>query len=232
MSVEEDVRARLWAMAEPDYRAFQCRLMPTVLPERVLGVRTPKVRALAAELKKSGAGDAFLGILPHRYYEENNLHAFLIEKIRSYPDALAETERFLPYVDNWATCDSFSPPVFKKHTAELREPISVWLRSRKTYTVRFGIEMLMSHYLGDAFFSDQPEAVAAAARENAGDYYVEMMAAWYFATALAKRPEDVIPFFTERRLLPSVHKKAVQKAAESFRIERELVDYLRSISLE
>ncbi|MDP4110439.1 MAG: DNA alkylation repair protein, partial [Bacillota bacterium] len=150
-SVEEDIQRRLFELQDLKYKEFQCKLMPTVNPQAVIGVRTPELRKLAKDYSKAPEAMEFLKILPHMYYEENNLHGFLIETIKDYDAAVAAVDAFLPFIDNWATCDLISPKVFKKHLPELYEKIIVWLKSDKTYTVRFGIGMLMSFYLDENF---------------------------------------------------------------------------------
>lgn len=222
------VLERLFALQDTKYRAFQSKLMPTVAPETVIGVRTPLLRNLAKELAGTAEAADFLRVLSHAYYEENNLHAFLVEKIRDYDAALAETERFLPYIDNWATCDCFSPKVFAKHKDELLTPVRRWLLSEKLYTVRYAIGMLMRHYL-DADF--RPEYLAWVADVQSEEYYLNMMRAWYFATALAKQPDDTLPYLTERRLDVWTHNKAIQKAVESYRIPPELKQHLREMRI-
>ncbi|MDD2955952.1 MAG: DNA alkylation repair protein [Oscillospiraceae bacterium] len=222
------IRERLLAMQDLEYRDFQRRLMPTVAPERVIGVRSPQLRLLARELFGSREAEGFLRALPHRYYEEDNLHAFLLEPIRSYDCALAEVERLLPYVDNWATCDSMRPRAFGRNLPKLREEARRWLGCGHIYTVRFGIGMLMRFYLDDAF---EPEYLAWVAAVESGEYYIRMMAAWYFATALAKQWDAVIPYLEQRRLDPWVHNKTVQKAVESFRITAEQKAYLRALKI-
>lgn len=222
----EEIQQRLFAMQDLEYREFISKLNPAIDKENIIGIRTPKLRQLAKELNKSPEAEAFLKALPHKYYEENNLHAFLIEKIKDFDNCLSETERFLPFVDNWATCDSMSPKVFGKHLTELEKRISVWLQSEKTYTVRFGIEMLMSWYLGDRFDPKYLEMVAGVSSE---EYYVNMMIAWYFATALAKQYDAVIPYIENRRLSDWCHRKTIQKAIESYRITEEQKNYLRSL---
>jgi 3-methyladenine DNA glycosylase AlkD len=229
MSVEENVQSRLFMLQDLPYRDFSCKLMPTVRPETVIGVRAPQVRALARELAKTPEAAEFLKILPHRYFEENNLHGSLIGTIRDYDDCIAAVEAFLPYVDNWATCDLMSPKVFKKHLPELYEKIKVWLESGQTYTVRFGIEMMMSFYLDDAF---RPEALDLVAGVRSEEYYVNMMIAWYFATALAKQYDAALPVLQERRLEKWTHNKAVQKALESFRIDEATKAYLRTLKVK
>ncbi len=222
------IRERLLALADEKYKDFQCPLIPTVERESVIGVRTPAVRALAKELHGSECAREFMRSLPHRYYEENNLHAFLIEHIREYGECVAATDAFLPYVDNWATCDSMSPKVFKKHLPTLLERIELWLASDRTYTVRFGMGMLMRFYLDEAFDVKYPALVAAVRSE---EYYVRMMAAWYFATALAKQYDAVLPFIEQHRLDEWTHNKAIQKSIESYRISDERKAYLRSLKI-
>lgn len=220
---------RLKAMADEDYAVFQRRLVPSVPPERILGVRTPALRALARELTGTEQGEAFLAHLPHWYFEENNLHAFMVERIREYPAAMAAVEAFLPYVDNWATCDLISPKVFKKHRGELIEQIKLWLADSRTYVIRFGMRMLMSHFL-DGDFS--PEYLELAATVESGEYYVNMMQAWFFATALAKRYPETLPYIKQHRLGTWVHNKTIQKAVESFRISAEQKTYLKTLKIK
>ena len=227
------VRAALAALRDPAYRDFQCRLMPTVPPERVLGVRTPQLRKLAASLSGTEEAESFLAALPHDYYEENNLHAFLLERVRDLDRCLREVDRFLPYVDNWATCDSMSPKVFAKNLPALLPWIQGWLASDRPYTVRFGVEMLMSFYLDGAFQPEYLAWVAALPGELLErEYYVHMMVAWYFATALYKQPQAALPYLTERRLPAATHNKTIQKAVESRRITPAQKDYLRSLRMK
>ena len=222
---EEEFRRRLFELRDLKYKEFACKLMPTVNPETVIGVRTPELRKFAREFSQRPEASEFLEILPHEYYEENNLHGFLIETLRDYDAAVAAIGEFLPYIDNWATCDLISPKIFKKHLPELYEKIKVWLISGRTYTVRFGIGMLMSFYLDDAF---QPEMLALVANIRSEEYYVNMMIAWYFATALAKQYEGALPYIQEQRLEKWTHNKAIQKAVESYRIGDEAKAYLRT----
>ena len=223
-----DILEQLLAMQDNAYQTFQAKLMPTVLPEAIIGVRTPLLRKLAKELSGTPQAEAFLNCLPHKYYEENNLHAFLIEQIRDYDRALAETERFLPYIDNWATCDCFCPKVFAKHKEALIIPIRRWLDSDRLYTARYAMGMLMRYYLDDAF---RPEYLAWVADVHSDEYYLNMMRAWYFATALAKQPEAALPWLTERRLDPWTHNKTIQKAVESYRIPSERKQQLRGLRI-
>ena len=222
----ECIRARLFALQDEGYRAFHSRLMPTVPLETVIGVRVPALRRLAKQLAGTPQAEAFLQELPHIYYEENNLHAFLLESIRDYDAALAATEKFLPYIDNWATCDSFCPKVFAKHKEELLPVLRRWMASDHPYTVRYGMEMLMRYYLDEDF---RPEHLAWAAAVHSGEYYINMMRAWYFATALAKQPEAALPWLTARRLDVWTHNKTIQKAVESSRIPAETKAFLRTL---
>lgn len=222
--LEQKVEQQLFAAQDLKYRDFQRSLIPTVPPETVIGVRIPQLRAMAKELSQRPEGAEFLRILPHRYYEENNLHAFLIERIGDYDQVILELDRFLPWVDNWATCDSMSPGIFRRHLPQLREQCRLWLGSERTYTVRFGIGMLMRYFLGDAFSPEYLDWVAAVHSE---EYYIKMMVAWYFATALAKQYDAALPYLTEYKLERWTHNKAIQKALESNRITLEQKQFLR-----
>ena len=197
----QPIQERLFALADPGYKIFHAKLMPTVDPARIIGVRTPQLRALARTLRGTPETEAFLAGLPHRYYEEDNLHGFLLERIRDYDTALARVEAFLPWIDNWATCDTTSPKVFARHTGRLLEPVRRWIASDKTYTIRYGLGMLMRYYLNDQF---RPEYLEWAAGVQSEEYYVRMMVAWYFATALAKQPEAAWPWVARPRLSPWV----------------------------
>lgn len=220
------IRERLFEMQDEGYRAFHSRLIPTVDPALVIGVRTPALRKYAKELAKTPDAQEFLRCLPHRYYEENNLHGFLIEQLRDYDQTIAALAVFLPFVDNWATCDLMRPRIFQKHLPELISQIPVWMSSGQTYTVRFGIEMLMTFYLDAAF---RPEYLDWVAELRSDEYYVNMMIAWYFATALAKQYNAALPILEEGRLAPWTHHKAIQKAIESDRIKPEQKEYLRRL---
>lgn len=231
MSIEDTekiIQTQLWAMQDLKYRDFQCKLMPTVTPNTVIGVRTPELRKYAKELAKKPEANQFLKILPHKYYEENNLHGFLIETIKDYDRVIAELDAFLPYVDNWATCDLMRPRVLKKHLNELLIKIQEWIREEHTYTIRFGIEMLMSFYLDEQF---RPEYLGLVADIRSEEYYVNMMIAWYFATALAKQYDAVLPYIEQHRLDQWTHNKAIQKALESYRISNEQKAYLRTLKI-
>ena len=216
----------LWERADGGYRDFQAKLIPSLPKESIIGVRTPALRALAKELKGSELAASFLQELPHAYYDENQLHAILLSASKDYEECRELLERFLPYVDNWATCDILSPKVLRKQPEATLEAIQRWLGSTHSYTVRFGMEMLMSYYL-DALF--EPRFLAWVAADRSEEYYVRMMVAWFFATALAKQYEATLPFL-EQGLLPEwTHKKTIQKACESYRITAEQKLYLRSL---
>lgn len=226
---EKYVRERLFAMRDLGYRDFHAKLVPSINKEKIIGVRTPALRKFAGEFAKSPLAAEFLAALPHEYYEENNLHGFIIAGIRDFDECAGEIFHFLPYVDNWATCDSLSPRVFAENRARLLPLIDEWLRSRDTYAVRFGIEMLMNHFLEEDF---SPECLEKVATVKSGEYYINMAAAWYFATALAKRYEETLPLFEEKRLDAWVHNKAIQKASESFRVTNEHKAYLRTLKIK
>ncbi len=206
------------------YRQFQSKLLPTVDPARIIGVRTPILREMAKRLWKDAQCDAFLAELPHRYFEENQLHGFLISGIADFQSCIQALERFLPYIDNWATCDQTSPKVFKKHREQLLPYLSVWLASESVYTVRFAIGMLMQHFLEDAF---QPEYLDMVAKIRSEEYYINMEIAWYMATALAKQWEAAIRVIETYQMDKWVHNRTIQKARESRRISPEQKAYLK-----
>ena len=228
MSISTALQQRLFALQDTDYKVFQCKLMPTVEPETVIGVRMPALRRLAKVYAKEPEAATFLQSMPHRYYEENNLHGLLICGEEEYGAAIDALNTFLPYVDNWATCDLFRPKAFATRPSSLLPQLKRWMTSPHAYTVRFGIEMLMTLYLDEAFSTEYPEWVAMVTHD---DYYVRMMVAWYFATALVKQYEAVLPFIQGQRLAIWTHNKAIQKAIESYRItseqKAELIAYRR-----
>ena len=224
--ITEEIRQELFALQDTGYRDFQIKLIPGLALGSMIGVRTPALRRLAKQVLKREDLGVFLRDLPHKYFDENQIHAFVISEIKDYGKCMEELARFLPFVDNWATCDQMSPKVFKKHKAELLPKIREWLRSEHSYTVRFGIGMLMQHFLDEDFTTDYADLVAGIREE---DYYIQMMIAWYFATALAKQYEKILPYIEERRLEPWVHRKTIQKATESYRLTEEQKDYLRSL---
>ena len=222
----EEIRKELFGLQDSKYRDFQSKLIPDIGPETMIGVRTPQLRKLAADLGKREDIGVFLDDLPHRYFDENQLHAFIISGIRDFGKCISEVERFLPYVDNWATCDQMSPKVFRKHRPELLEHIRVWIRSNRTYTVRFATGMLMEHFLEEDFEPEYPDMVS---QIRSDEYYVNMMTAWYFATALAKQYDRILPYLQENRLDPWTHNRTIRKAVESYRIMPEQKTYLRSL---
>lgn len=222
----------LFGLQDVKYRDFQKKLIPTVDPDSVIGVRTPELRKLAKQLarlrasKEAADVEAFLKELPHEYFDENQLHAFIISEDKDYERCMSEVEEFLPYVDNWATCDQLSPKVFRKNKDGLLLHVRKWLKSDRTYTVRFAIGMLMQHFLDDDFNTEYPELVAKVKSE---EYYVNMMIAWYFATALAKQYDAVIPYIEKQKLDVWTHNKTIQKARESYRITQEQKEYLKTL---
>ena len=227
--IKVDIQQELFALQDLSYRDFHAKLMPTVDKARVIGVRTPKLRAFAKEFGKTEEAKEFLKVLPHQYYEENNLHGLLIEQIQDYPTLIRELNRFLPCIDNWAPCDLLTVRVVKKHLDTFTEEVERWLASDHTYTIRFGIGMLMRYYLEEHFSLEYPEKVAKIRSE---EYYVNMMRAWYFATALAKQYEAICPFLEEKRLDAWTHNKTIQKAIESYRITQEQKVYLRTLRIK
>lgn len=226
--ITEEIKEELFQMQDTAYRDFQAKLLPTVAPEGIIGVRTPALRNLAKNLAKREDVGVFLESLPHSYFDENQLHAFIISQEKDFERCITYVNRFLPFVDNWATCDQLSPKVFKKHRHELLISIREWTASEKTYVVRFGIGMLMEHFLDDDFDAAYLE-IAADIRSE--EYYVNMMTAWYFATALAKQYDAALPLIEQRRLAPWTHNKAIQKAIESRRITQEQKAYLRGLKV-
>ena len=227
--ITEEIRQSLFELQDIKYRDFQVKLIPGKDMETMIGVRTPELRKLAKQMLKREEIGEFLRDLPHRFFDEDQLHAFIVSGIKEYGKCMEELMRFLPYVDNWATCDQMSPGIFKKHRPELLAEIMEWLGSEHTYTVRFGIGMLMQHFLDEDFDPAYPELVAGVHSE---EYYVNMMIAWYFATALAKQYDAVLPFIEGRRLEPWTHNKTIRKAVESYRISDEKKEYLRSLKVQ
>lgn len=229
MNTIKDIQKRLRAIGEKEYADFQAKLTPTVPRELFIGCRVPAVRILAKEIYKEGNYEAFLNDLPHKYYDENMLHGLIISEYKDYDECIKRTDEFLPHVDNWAVCDIMSPKIFKKHKNELLRKIDEWTKSDKTYTYRFGVEMLMSHFL-DADF--KTEYLDIAADKVSEEYYVNMMLAWFYATALAKQWDATIPYIENKRFTKWVHNKTIQKAIESYRITPEQKDYLRTLKIK
>ena len=224
-----DVQKRLFEMRDTGYRDFHARLIPTVKKEKIIGIRTPMIWKFAKEFGKTEESEMFLKALPHQYYEENNLHGLLIEQIRDYDKCLGELECFLPHIDNWATCDLLALHMMKKHRDIFIREIYRWMESDKPYIIRFGISMLMRHYLDEGFKPEYAEKVASIRSE---EYYVNMMRAWYFATALAKQYEKILPFLEAQRMDIWTHNKTIQKSIESYRITQEQKDYLRTLRIK
>lgn len=227
--ITERIREELFSMQDLSYREFHSRLMPDVEKDTVIGIRVPVLRKYVKELAKDPEIGEFLEDLPHRYYEENNVHGFLIQQMKEYGQCMEELEKFLPYINNWATCDMTSPKVFKKHKEELLEAVRRWIVSDHVYTVRYGIGMLMQHYLDEDFREEYPQMVSEIRSE---EYYVNMMIAWYFATALAKQFETILPYIEKQKLDVWTHNKTIQKACESYRITPEQKAYLRTLKVK
>ncbi len=223
----EAIGQELFRHRDEGYRALQMKILPTVPAERIIGVRTPILRSYAKELTREGAA-AFLNDLPHAYFDEDQLHAFLLSEIKDFDRCVAAVDRFLPYVDNWATSDQLSPKCFKKHRQALLPYIERWIDSGETYPVRFGVGMLMQHYLDEAF---DPRYLQIVADIRSEAYYVNMMRAWYFATALAKQYEAALPYLEQRQLDPWTHQKAIQKAVESYRVSAAQKQYLKTLRI-
>ena len=220
------IREKLFEYRDPKNAAFQAKLTPGILPETFLGVRVPKLRLIEKQFRNTEESKGFLNTLPHEYYDENILHSVFISNLRDYDQVLDALEVFLPYVDNWAVCDTLRPIVFKKQKVNLLDKIKEWIASEKTYTCRFGIDMLMTFYLDDDF---QEEYLVLVADVHSEEYYVKMMIAWFFATALAKQWDSTIPYIDNRMLDKWVHNKIIQKACESYRITDEQKTYLRTL---
>lgn len=220
------VYERLTACGNEQYRDFQSKLVPNIPKETMLGVNTPDMRRIAREIRGTEEAEAFLMELPHRYFEENLVHFFLVAMIRDFDECVQAVERFLPYVDCWPVCDQSTPKVFTKNHEKLLPLIQKWIGSDHVYTARFGIRMLMNEFLGEDFEPEYLDWVAAVKGE---DYYIRMMVAWFFATALTKRYDESVVYIEERRLSPWTHKKAIQKAIESFRVSDAHKEYLKTL---
>lgn len=217
---------RLIEAKDDDYKTFQAKLVPNIPPETILGVRTPQMRKIAKEVFESDFKDEFLSSLPHKYYEENLIHFFVLALIKDFDECVERVEIFLPYVDCWPVSDQATPKSFKKNHQKLLPYIKKWISSQHVYTARFGIRMLMNEFLGEDFKEEYLELVAC---KKGDDYYLKMMIAWYFATALAKRYDESVKYIENRRLDEWVHKKAIQKAVESYRVTDEHKEYLKSL---
>lgn len=220
------IETELLGLRDENYREFNSRLLPTVEKSTIIGVRVPELRKIAKRLCGTPEGEKLLSTLPHRYFEENLIHGYLLEQIKDFDTCIAELERFLPYVDNWAVCDGMHPKVFKTHKAELLTKIKEWLSSGRTYTVRFGLSMLMSLYLDEDF---KPEYLELAATVPDTEYYVSMMIGWLFATALAKQYDSAVCYLENQRLSRDTHNRTIQKALESYRVSGEHKAYLKTL---
>lgn len=223
----ESIRERLFSLADSKYKDFNSKLIPNVDPEKVIGVRMPDIKKLAKSIVKNEDAEAFLSDLPHFYHEEDLLHGFIVAEGKSFEKTLADTEKFLPYINNWAVCDTFSPRIFAKNKDILYGKILEWLRSSHPYTVRYGIGMSMRYFLDGEYFDGKKLSDVAAVKSE--EYYVNMMIAWYFATALAKRYDETFPYIKDNRLDKWVHNKTIQKASESFRVSDEQKAELRAL---
>ena len=224
----EEIVAELFRMQDKDYALMQTKIIPTVASDRIIGVRTPALRTFAKSLYMDSDINAFLSCVPHQYFDEDQLHAFVLSLEKDFDKCIAEVDAFLPYIDNWATCDQLSPRVFKKEPEKLLPYIQSWIKSDRTYTVRFAIGMLMQHFLDEKFDVKYADMAAEVRSE---EYYVNMMIAWYFATALAKQYELILPYLEEKRLDDWVHNKAIQKSVESYRITDEQKAYLKTLKV-
>ncbi len=222
---KEQLQKELFALQDQKYRDFHSKLLPGIDKGSIIGIRTPVLRKFAKEFSKRKEAEEFLQDLPHQYYEENNLHMMILTGIKDYDKCLEEIKKFVPYINNWATCDLPLPKCFSKHKEELLPQIREWIASDHTYTIRYGMGTLMSLYLDEDF---KPEYLELAASVRSEEYYVNMMIAWYFATALAKQWEATVPYIEQRKLPQWVHRKTIQKAVESYRITPEQKTYLKS----
>ena len=224
----ETIKRKLFTLQDIKYRDFQSKLIPDVNCDKVIGVRTPELRKFAKTLAKNDNIFEFLSELPHQFFDENQLHAFIISEIKDFNKCVEEVCRFLPFVDNWATCDQLTPKVLKKDKTRLYENIKIWISSTHTYEIRFAIKMLMQFFLDENFDIKYPQMIA---KIKSDEYYVKMMVAWYFATALAKQYDKILPFLEGKKLEKWTHNKTIQKSIESYRITQKQKEYLRSLKI-
>lgn len=222
------IQKRLFSLQDEKYKSFNSKLIPNIPEDKQIGVRIPDIRRLAKEIRSTDESRDFLSSLPHRYFEENNLHGYLIEYVNDFDKAMDLTEKFLPYIDNWATCDTMSPKVFRKNLPCLYKKIKNWLKSGNTYTIRFGINMLMKFFLDEIF---NEEGLILVAEIESEEYYVNMARAWFFATAMAKQREKALPYLEEKRLDKWTHNKTIQKCIESYRITKDDKQLLKEMKL-
>ena len=224
--ITDEIRSELFRLQDPGYRDLQLKIVPTADKESVIGVRTPALRQLAKEYVKRDDVSLFLNDLPHKYFDENQLHAFILSLMKDAEECIKLVDKFLPFVDNWATCDQMSPKVFKKHKDLLLKYVNVWIGSDHIYVKRFAIGMLMEHFLDEDFKTSYLTKVS---KIRSDEYYVNMMVAWYFATALAKKYEETLPYIEKQKLDIWTHNKTIQKAVESYRITPEQKEYLKTL---
>ena len=224
--MKTSLQIELFSLQDLKYKEFHQKLMPTVNPDKVIGIRTPVLRKFAKEFSKREEATSFLKNLPHKYYEEDNLHAFLLEEIKDYDTLIRELNIFLPFVDNWATCDMLRPKILKNHKEELLEDIKRWLDSEDTYTIRFAVNCLMNYYLEEDF---KPEYLEWVENIESKEYYINMVRAWYFATALAKQYDETIKILENQSLDKWTHNKTIQKAIESYRVTKEQKEYIKTL---
>ena len=227
--IVDDIREDLFANQDVKYRDFQSKLTPTIEANTAIGVRTPVLRKLAKDYSKRQDVDNFLADLPHKYFDENQLHAFILSEIKDFDECMGKLERFLPFVDNWATCDQMSPRCFKKNHEKLLPYLNKWIKSDDTYTVRFAIVTFMAHFLDDDFDAGYLGLVSDI---KSDEYYINMAIAWYFATALAKQYDKTIPYIENKTLDEWTHNKAIQKSIESYRVTAEHKEYLKSLKIK
>ncbi len=223
-----EIQKKLFSLQDEKYRDFNSKLIPNIPLEKQIGVRIPDIRRLAKEIKNTEEADGFLMSLPHEYFEENNLHGYLLEYINNFDTAIEMTEKFLPFIDNWATCDTMSVKVFKQNIPALYKKIKAWLKSEETYTIRFAVNMLMKYFLDENF---SEEVLTLVAEIQNKEYYVNMVRAWFFATAMAKQREATLPYLTERKLDKWTHNKTIQKCRESYRISDSDKELLKEMKL-
>ena len=224
-----EILEELFKLQDKEYAEFQSKLTPSVDKSKFIGVRVPEVRKLAKLYFKDENSKEFLNTLPHKYYDENMVHGLLISEIKDYEECIREVDKFLPYVDNWAVCDIMSPKIFKKNKDKLIEKIKIWSKSKDVYTCRFGIEMLMRNYLDKDFKSEYLNIPSTIVSD---EYYINMMIAWFYATALAKHWNDSIKYIENKKLTKWVHNKTIQKARESYRITDEQKEYLKNLKIK
>ena len=225
----DKIEQKLISYQDLEYREFQAKLTPSISKDSLIGVRNPDVKKIAKEIIKDGEEDLFVSLLPHRYYEENNLHSYIISECKDYDKTIRLLDEFLPYVDNWATCDIIAPKVFKKNLDKLFKETNRWIKSDKTYTIRFGIKILMNCYLDDSFKKEYLEIPLSV---KSDEYYVNMMIAWYYSTALVKQYDETIKIIESKKLDKWIHNKSIQKAIESFRVSDDKKEYLRSLKIK